>query len=87
MLTFVEHLLPTIALLCSLPLATLLGVLEPHQQGSYRLRKRGTLNIRPAADGDGDEYLLLPLDRRIQRVRIFRQSFGQETILYGMSSD
>jgi hypothetical protein len=62
----------------------LLGIIDPGEELTFKLEKRGALNVRPTADGDSVEYLVLQLDRRIYRVRIYRRRMGQDVEVYEM---
>jgi len=62
----------------------LLGIIDPAEELTFKLEKRGSLNVRPTADGDSVEYLVLQLDRRIYRVRIYRRRIGQDVEVYEM---
>ena len=61
-----------------------LGVIDPAEELTFKLEKRGSLNVRPTADSDSVEYLVLQLDRRIYRVRIYRRRMGQDVEVYEM---
>ena len=61
-----------------------LGIIDPAEELTFTLVKRGSLNVRPTADGNSVEYLVLQLDRRIYRVRIYRRRMGQDVEVYEM---
>jgi hypothetical protein len=61
-----------------------LGIIDPAEELTFTLVKRGSLNVRPTVDGDSVEYLVLQLDRRIYRVRIYRRRMGQDVEVYDM---
>src|SRR5579864_3255721 len=39
----------------------LLGIIDAGERETYRLQKHGSLSVRPCADGDEVEYLVVPL--------------------------
>jgi hypothetical protein len=61
-----------------------LGTIDPGEVQTFKLEKRGTLNVRPSVDGDDIEYLVLPLDVRVHRVRIYQRRLGQDVEVYDM---
>ncbi|HZR40193.1 MAG TPA: hypothetical protein VFB12_08765 [Ktedonobacteraceae bacterium] len=61
-----------------------LGTIDPGEHQTFKLEKRGTLNVRPSVDGDDIEYLVLPLDIRIHRVRIYQRRLAQDVEVYDM---
>ena len=50
----------------------------------FRLHKRGSLNVRPCAEQDQVEYLVLPLSVRVRRVYIYRRRLSKEIEVYDM---
>src|SRR5690348_7636858 len=54
----------------------LLGIVDAGETYTFRLRKRGNLNVRPSQESDATEYLVLDLNSQIQRVEIYRRSIG-----------
>lgn len=62
----------------------LLGIVDGGESRTFKLEKSGSLNVRPTADGDQVEYLVLQLDRRIHRVRIYRRRMAQDVEVYEM---
>ncbi|HEX7733810.1 MAG TPA: hypothetical protein VF458_03080 [Ktedonobacteraceae bacterium] len=62
----------------------LLGILDPWETCTFRLRKSGNINVRPRQDSDASEYLVVDLNGRIQRVEIYRRRMGQELDIYDM---
>jgi len=49
-----------------------LGIINAGESQAFRLEKRGSLSVRPSDEGGEVEYLMLPLDLRVHRVRIYR---------------
>lgn len=62
----------------------LLGILDPWETRTFRLRKSGNLNARPRQESDASEYLLIDLNGRVQRIEIYRRHMGQELDVYDM---
>ncbi|HLZ56581.1 MAG TPA: hypothetical protein VKR06_06510 [Ktedonosporobacter sp.] len=62
----------------------LLGIIDPDEQHTFQLTKHGSLNVRPATEEDGVDYLMLPLNERINRVQIYRRQLGKEVEVYDM---
>lgn len=62
----------------------LLGILDPWETHTFRLRKRGNLNARPNLESDAVEYLVVDLNSHIQRVEIYRRQIGQAVGVYDM---
>ncbi len=62
----------------------LLGIIDTDEDRTFKIEKRGSLNVRPTADGDSVEYLVLQLDKRVHRVRIYRRHMGQGVEVYEM---
>jgi hypothetical protein len=62
----------------------LLGIIDPAEERTFKIEKRGSLHVRPTADGNAVEYLVLQLDRRVYRVRIYRRRIGQDVEIYEM---
>lgn len=61
-----------------------LGTIDAGERQTYKVEKRGTLNVRPSVDGDSIEYLVLPLDIRVHRVRIYQKHVAQDIEIYDM---
>lgn len=62
----------------------LLGILDPWETYTFRLRKTGNLNARPHQESSAVEYLVLDLNRHVERVEIYRRQLGQEVEVYEM---
>ena len=61
-----------------------LGIIDAREQRVFRLDKHGSLSVRPCADGDDVEYLVLDLSLRVHRVRIYRKRVSSEIEVYEM---
>ncbi|GHO50691.1 hypothetical protein [Ktedonospora formicarum] len=61
----------------------LLGMLDANEERTFRLIKRGTLNVRPV-EGESVEYLLLPLNTTIYAVQIYQHRLDEKTEIYDM---
>jgi hypothetical protein len=61
-----------------------LGILDPWETRTFRLRKHGNLNVRPNLASDEVEYLVIDLNSRIQRVEIYRRQMGPVIDVYDM---
>lgn len=61
-----------------------LGIVDAQEQRVFRLDKHGSLSVRPCADGDDVEYLVLDLSLRVHRVRIYRRRVSKEIEIYEM---
>jgi hypothetical protein len=61
-----------------------LGIIDAHEQRIFQLGKHGSLRVRPYAEGDDVEYLILDLSIRIHRVHIYRRRVSREIELYDM---
>ena len=61
-----------------------LGIIDAQEQRVFRLDKHGPLSVRPCADGDDVEYLVLDLSLRVHRVRIYRKRVSSEIEVYEM---
>ncbi|TMF51535.1 MAG: hypothetical protein E6I32_02455 [Chloroflexi bacterium] len=61
-----------------------LGIIDAHEQRVFRMDKHGSLSVRPCADGDDVEYLVLDLSLRIHRVHIYRRRVSQDIDIYDM---
>ena len=61
----------------------LLGIIDAHEEHTFQLSKRGTLNVRPL-DGENVEYLVLSLNDSIHYVRIYRRRLSKEVEVYDM---
>jgi hypothetical protein len=64
----------------------LLGIVDAGEGQTYRLQKHGSLSVRPCADGNAVEYLVLPLTLRVRRVQIYRRHVGKEVEIYDMKA-
>jgi hypothetical protein len=62
----------------------LLGIVDPWETHTFRLRKSGNLNARPGLASDESEYLVVDLNSRIQRVEIYRRQMGLTVDVYDM---
>jgi hypothetical protein len=63
-----------------------LGIIDPGEMQTLKLEKRGSLSVRPSADGDAVEYLVLELDRRIHHIRIYQRRMTQDIEVYDMQA-
>ncbi len=61
----------------------LLGIIDAHEERTFRLTKQGTLNVRPL-EGENVEYLVLSLNDNIRYVRIYRRQLSKEVEVYDM---
>lgn len=61
-----------------------LGIIDAGEYQLYRLNKHGSLNVRPLAEGDEVEYLVLSLNEHIRFVRIYRRRLDREVEVYDM---
>lgn len=61
-----------------------LGILDAGEKRTFRLQKHGTLSVRPVAESDEVEYLVLPLSLHLHRVRIYRRQIGIDVDVYDM---
>jgi hypothetical protein len=62
----------------------LLGILDPWETRTFRLRKSGNLNARPNLESSAVEFLVVDLTARIQRIEIYRRQMGQVVDVYDM---
>jgi|SRR5579875_2259366 hypothetical protein len=62
----------------------LLGIIDAGEMLTFRLQKRGNLNVRPSQESDATEYLVLDLTSQIQRVEIYRRNIGPSIDVYEM---
>ena len=60
-----------------------LGMLDAHEERTFRVNKHGTLNVRPL-EGESVEYLVLSLNDSIHYVRIYRRHLSKEVEVYDM---
>jgi hypothetical protein len=60
-----------------------LGIVDKHEQRTFRLVKRGTLNVRPL-EGDNVEYLVLSLSDAVHYVRIYQRRYSNDVEVYEM---
>jgi hypothetical protein len=61
-----------------------LGIIDAGESQAFRLDKRGSLSVRPSEEEDEVEYLVLPLDLRMHRVRIYRRHLAKEVEVYDL---
>lgn len=61
----------------------LLGIIDAHEERTFRLTKHGSLNVRPL-DGENVEYLVLSLNNNVHYVRIYRRHLSKEVEVYDM---
>ena len=61
-----------------------LGIIDANERLTFRLNKQGSLSVRPTEDGDGVEYLVIPLNLRVHHVHIYRRRMGEELEVYDM---
>lgn len=61
-----------------------LGIIDAHEQQVFQLLKRGSLSVRPCAEGNEVEYLVLPLNVRVHRVHIYRRRIGKDVEVFDM---
>ncbi len=62
------------------------GTIWPNEIQTFKLFKRGSLSARPVRSQNAVEYLVLPLSRHIQRIRIYRRQMAQELEVYDMQA-
>ncbi|QBD77646.1 hypothetical protein EPA93_17245 [Ktedonosporobacter rubrisoli] len=63
----------------------LLGIVDTREERAFKLSKHGMLNTCPLA-GENVDYLVLPLNQRIHRVRIYRRRFSNEVEVYDLAT-
>jgi hypothetical protein len=61
-----------------------LGIVDAREEQAYHLTKHGNLNVRPFDLNDQVEYLVLPLNDRLHRVRIYRRQLSKDVEVYDM---
>ena len=61
-----------------------LGIIDAGERHVFHLAKYGSLSVRPCADGENVEYLMLPLGVRVHHVQIYRRRMGKEIEVYDM---
>lgn len=61
-----------------------LGIIDAGESRIFRLQKRGNFSVRPTADGDDVEYLVLSLSASIHRVSIYRRRVKEGLEVYDM---
>jgi len=61
-----------------------LGIIDPGESQTFRLDKRGSLSVRPSEEGDEVEYLVLPLDLHVHRVRIYHRHLAKAVEVYDL---
>ncbi len=61
-----------------------LGIIDADERCTFRLSKHGSLSVRPCAEGDEIEYLVLPLSIRMRRVHIYRRRMSKDVEVYDM---
>ena len=62
----------------------LLGIIDANEDLLFRLHKHGSLHVRPCADKEQVEYLVLPLHVQVRRVYIYRRRLNSEIEVYDM---
>jgi hypothetical protein len=62
----------------------LLGIIDAGEYLIFQLHKHGTLNIRPCAEQEPVEYLMLQLSVQVRRVSIYRRRLNSEIEVYDM---
>ena len=62
----------------------LLGIIDAGEYLIFRLHKRGALNVRPCAEKEQVEYLVLHLSVQVRRVYIYRRRLNSEVEVYEM---
>ena len=63
---------------------SMLGIVDAGESRTFRLQKHGNLNVRPVVEGDEVEYLVLSLNLRVHRVRIYRRQMAKDLEVYDM---
>ncbi len=63
-----------------------LGIVDADESYIFHIDKRGSLSVRPCEDGEGVEYLVLPLNERVRKVKIYRRRINKELEVYDMRS-
>ena len=61
----------------------MLGIIDAGEERRFQLTKRGSLNVRPI-DGENVDYLVLELDVRVHRVRIYKRRMSKDVEVYDM---
>ena len=62
----------------------LLGIIDAGEYLIFRLHKHGSLNVRPSAEKEQVEYLVLPLSVQVRRVYIYRRRLNRAIEIYDM---
>ncbi|HZU66501.1 MAG TPA: hypothetical protein VFA09_04415 [Ktedonobacteraceae bacterium] len=62
----------------------MLGIIDAGESRTFRLQKHGNLNVRPVAEGDEVEYLVLSLTLHVHRVKIYRRQMARDLEVYDM---
>lgn len=62
----------------------MLGIIDAGEVRTFRMQKHGNLNVRPVEDGNEVEYLVLSLNLRIKRVKIYRRQMAKDLEVYDM---
>jgi hypothetical protein len=62
----------------------LLGIIDADEDLIFRLHKHGSLNVRPCAEQEQVEYLMLHLSVQMRRVYIYRRRLNSEIEVYDM---
>src|ERR1700726_865754 len=62
----------------------MLGIIDGGEELMFRLQKHGNLNVRPVDDGNEVEYLVLSLNLRVKRVKIYRRQMAKDLEVYDM---
>lgn len=61
-----------------------LGIIDPGEVLVFHLVKHGSLSVRPVAEGDAVEYLVLSLNFYVNYVHIYRRQMGEKMEIYDM---
>jgi hypothetical protein len=61
-----------------------LGIIDADEKYVYHIDKHGSLSARPCEDAEGVEYLVLPLNERVHKVKIYRRRISKEVEVFDM---
>ena len=61
-----------------------LGIIDVGELLVFHTYKHGSLSVRPYAEGDEVEYLVLPLNFNVSYVHIYRRQIGKDIEVYDM---
>ena len=61
-----------------------LGIIDAGEDLLFRLHKHGSLHVRPCAEKEQVEYLVLPLRVQVRRVYIYRRRLNSEIEVYDL---